>query len=105
MEEKEKVYSLFIDGLLWEMTWDWLLDIFRGEGEVSDVYVSRKRRQFNGGMFGFVRYKNLEEAMRAARNLNGARIGGRRIKVSLAKYDRRGVFRSGPMQVDSDKET
>ena len=90
--EKKKVYSLFIDGLPWKITWDWLLDIFRGEGEVLDVYVSKKRRRFNGSRFGFVRYKNLEKAMKAARNLNGARLRGRRLKVSLAKYDKRGVF-------------
>ena len=90
----EKGYSLFIDGLPWEMTWDWLLHIFSGEGEVSNVYVSKKRRRFNDSRFGFVRYKKLEEVMRAARNMNRARVRGRKLIVSFAKYDKQGMFHS-----------
>ena len=64
--------SLFVDGLPWEMNWRWLTHIFRGEGEVSDVYVSHKRRRCNSSKFGFVRFKKLEEATNAVNNLNGA---------------------------------
>ena len=67
----DEAFSLFIDGLPWEMNWSWLLQIFIGEGEVSDVYVSHKRRRFNNSKFGFVRFKKLEEATNAVNNLNG----------------------------------
>ena len=77
----EGIYSLFVDGLPWEMTWGWLKEIFRREGEVFDVYVSKKTRQFNSSKFGFVRYKKLEEARRAVRNMDGAMIKGRKLKV------------------------
>ena len=34
--------SLFIDDLPLDMAWVWLLQIFRGEGEVVDGFVSHK---------------------------------------------------------------
>ena len=72
-----EVYSLFIDELPMEMTWDWLLQIFRGEGEISDVYVSHKQRRMNDCRFGFVRFKKLEAAQNAIRNLDGIKIRGK----------------------------
>ena len=36
----QEVYTLFIDGLPMEMTWNWLLQIFKREGEVNDIFVS-----------------------------------------------------------------
>ena len=96
-------YSLFINGLPLEMTWDWLMQIFRGEGEVTDVYVSQKRRRFNNYRFGFVRFKKLEEARNVVKNLNGARIRGRRIKVSFVKYDKNGMPWNDFVQLEADK--
>ena len=88
--------SLFIDGLPREMTWDWLEQIFRGEGEISNVFISHKRRSKSDDRFGFVRFKRLEEAERAIRNLNGIKIRDNYIKVSFAKYDKRGMLWDGP---------
>ena len=82
---------LFVDGLPMEMTWKWLLQILKGKGDIIDVYVLRKRRSNNAGQFGFVHFKSLEEASKAVRNLNGAIIRGRSIKVSYAKYDKNGM--------------
>ena len=70
-------WTLFIDGLPMQMTWDWLLQNFRGEGEVIDVFVSQKRRRNNEWRFGFVHFKKLEDARNAIRNLNGVMIRGR----------------------------
>ena len=96
------VFSLFIDGLPKEMTRDWLLHIFRGEGVVSnvyifweegvvsDVYVSSKRRRFHDYRFGFVRFELLVDAKKAVRNLDGAKIRGYRLQVSFAMYDKNG---------------
>ena len=39
---------------------------------------------------GFVRFKRREEAMRAIKSLDGIKIGGKILKVSLAQYDRNG---------------
>ena len=101
---KEEVFTLFINGLPWEIPWERLSHLFREQGEVSDVYVSKKRRQFNGSRFGFVRYKHLEEVVKAARNLNGARLEGRRMEVSFAKYANKGLCHRGLAQVVSGRE-
>ena len=83
---KIMTYTLFIDDLPWEMSWVWLKQLFRGEGEVIDVFISQKRRRYSNGKFGFIRFKELEEVLNAVRNLDGAKIRGGRIKVSFAKY-------------------
>ena len=98
-------YSLFVNGLPWEMTWRWLQQIFKGEGEVIDIYVSRKARWFNICKFGFVRFKMLDEAMKAVRNLDGVMIRGRRLKVSFARYDKNGLFQNGSAMAETMKET
>ena len=101
----EGIYSLFVDGLPWEMTWGWLKEIFRREGEVFDVYVSKKTRQFNSSKFGFVRYKKLEEARRAVRNMDGAMIKGRKLKVFFAKYDKYRGRRNDSAMAENTKVT
>ena len=100
------VWTLFIDDLPTEMTWDWLLQIFRAEGEVVDVFVSQRRRLKSNRRFGFVRFKNLEEARNAVKNLNGVKIRGRSINVSFAKYkkDGRPMNESAPKEENKDRE-
>ena len=82
--------SLFIDGLPMEMTWRWLLHIFREVGVVLDVYVSQKRRNNHACRFGFVRFEKVEEASKAIKVLDGVKIRGKIMKVSFAKYDKDG---------------
>ena len=84
-----------------EMTWDWLLQIFMGEGEVIDVYVSQKRRKNNDCWFGFIRFKKLEETRSAVRNLNGVKIREKSLKVSFAKYHKKGMPWNGPLLQES----
>ena len=101
--ETDASVSLFVDGLPRDMSWDWLMQIFSGEGEIIDVFVSKKIRRFSGSRFAFVRFKKVEEALSAIRNLDGIRIRGRSIKVSFAKYDKQGMPRESPVLVDKDK--
>ena len=96
--------SLFIDGLPWEMNWSWLMQIFREEGELSNVYVSHKRRHFNNSKFGFVRFKKLEEATNAINKLNCLWIRGRRVMVLFAKYGTKRVFQNGLAIMETDKK-
>ena len=72
------------------MTWDGLLQIFRGEGEILEAFVSQKMSHNCDCRFGFVRFKRLGEARSAVRNLDGVKIRGKNIKVSFAKYDKNG---------------
>ena len=79
-----------------EMSWDWLLQIFRGVGEVVDVYVSHKRRIRNGCKFSFVRFKKIKEAKNAIRDLDGVKVRDRCMKVSFAKYNKKGLLWKNP---------
>ena len=47
-------------------------------------------RRNTGSHFGFVRFNNKEEAIRAQAKFDGVKIRGKTLKVSLAKYDRQG---------------
>ena len=73
------------------MTWDWLLQLFKFEGQVIEVFVSQKRQKNNDNRFDFVRYNTREEALNAVKNLNGIRLSGKTLKVSFAKYERNGM--------------
>ena len=79
------------------------MQIFRGVGEVFDIYISQKRRGFNCSKFGFVRFKRLDEATNTINNMNGAKIRGRRIKVAFAKYGKKDLFRNGSVIVETEK--
>ena len=100
---RKEAVTLFIDGLPMEMTWDWLLQIFKGEGEIIDVYVSQKRRRNNDCQFGFVRFKKLDEARKAIKNLNGVKIREKSLKVSFAKYDKEGRPWNGVVLQEAEK--
>ena len=95
--------SLFIDGFPMEMTCDWLLQIFKGEGEVTDVFVSQKKRENYYCRFGFVRFKELEKGKKAVRNLNGVKIMEKTVKVYFAKYDKSGLLYKGSHMQDKGK--
>ena len=84
-----------------KMTWEWLLQIFKGEGEVSDVFVSQKRRRNIDCRFGFVHVRKIDEARKAIFNLNGVKIRGKCLKVSFARFDKEGR----PWDVSRLKET
>ena len=60
----DNLVMLFVDDLSREMTWDWLYQIFKFEGQVINVYVSHKMRHTDSH-FGFVRFNKKEEAIRA----------------------------------------
>ena len=98
-------FSLFVDGLPLEMSWDWLQQIFRGEGDIIDVYVSKKIRRRSDCRFGFVRFRKLEEAKMAVRNLNGVMIREKIMRVSFAKYDKNGRLWTDSFMQEEENES
>ena len=84
------VVTIFIDNLPEDMTRDWLLQLFKFEGTVVDVYLSHRRRKRYRTPFGFVRYRWKAEAVRAMEKLNGVVVRGCKIEISLAKFNREG---------------
>ncbi|KAH7847805.1 hypothetical protein Vadar_030444 [Vaccinium darrowii] len=78
--------SVYVDNLPFEMDIVWLSQLFRGFGEVVDVYIPKKRSSRFNTKFGFVRFNSKEEALRAVQALHGIRIRDFNIQVNLARY-------------------
>lgn len=74
--------SLFIGNLSWETGWQELKEHFATIGEVlrADVAVGRDGRKKG---FGFIRYGNAEDAIKAIAELNGLEYMGRSLEVRL----------------------
>ncbi|KAG5562906.1 hypothetical protein RHGRI_005595 [Rhododendron griersonianum] len=64
----------------------WLHQLFKGYGEVVDVYIPNKRSSRFNTKFGFVRFKSRDEAERAVQNLNLILIRDCYIHVNLARF-------------------
>ena len=80
--------TLFVDNLPLSMTTSWLWQLCGLEGEVVDMYISRKKRQSNPLPFAFVRFSNKSEALKAIRNMSGMKIRGCSLELKEAKYKR-----------------
>ncbi|CAO2827513.1 unnamed protein product [Amaranthus hypochondriacus] len=84
------VFTLFVDGICSSTSINVLRLLFKGIGVVVDVFISRKSRTSRKDRFGFVRFKYREEAERAIKELNGQRLDGGTLRISMAKYKRGG---------------
>ncbi|KAH7841387.1 hypothetical protein Vadar_029255 [Vaccinium darrowii] len=67
---------------------EWLRQIFSSFGQVVDVFIPIKRSSSFNTKFGFIRFKEKEEAFRAIDALDGLLIRNFRIFVQLAKYSK-----------------
>ncbi|KAH7865037.1 hypothetical protein Vadar_001483 [Vaccinium darrowii] len=81
--------SVYVDNLPFEMDEVWLRQIFKGYGEVMDVYIPKKRSSRFNTKFGFIRFLSMEEAHRAIQDLDGFLIRDFNIHVNLAKFSHR----------------
>jgi len=62
--------------------------MFEKYGEIGDCYIPRDRRNMQGRGFGFVRFYRRKDAEYAAERMDGRRVGGRELRVNVAKYSR-----------------
>ncbi len=76
--------KLFIGSLDWNTTEDELKSLFAGLGEVEEAIIITDHAGRSKG-FGFVTYKNEEDAAKAIAELDGHQLGSRTIAVSEAK--------------------
>ncbi|KAK8598053.1 hypothetical protein V6N13_095445 [Hibiscus sabdariffa] len=90
MYSRKEGVSLFIFNLPEKLHWKGLWVLFSYHGDVLDAFISRKRSK-GGQRFGFVRYKSLEDALRAQQRLDGFHIYGSRVRVHLARLDSNGL--------------
>lgn len=79
--------KLFVGGLSWDTGNDALQAAFAKFGQIVEAAVVLDRDTGRSRGFGFVTFENALEASEAAKQMNGAELDGRTLKVNLA--DRR----------------
>ena len=85
---------LFCGGLAWATTTEDLRDAFAPFGEVVDAKVVTDRDTGRSRGFGFVTFATAEAAQSARESMDGAQLGGRTIRVDLARERQGGGGRS-----------
>ncbi|KAL4284387.1 hypothetical protein GQ457_16G026650 [Hibiscus cannabinus] len=98
--------TLFIDNLPERLHWQGLWLAFGRHGDVVDAFIATKRNK-KGRRFGFVRFSKKIDADRAIERLNGFKLFGSKITVSVAKYNTRVAYwrrvRTGQQETECRK--
>ena len=85
---------LFVGNISYRMTEDELRDTFGEFGDVTDTHIVTDRETGRSKGFAFITFAEASGA-EAALKLDGTDLGGRQIRVNLAKEDRGGGRRGG----------
>ncbi|KAL4340946.1 hypothetical protein GQ457_08G022140 [Hibiscus cannabinus] len=72
-KEDEGQVTLFVYNLPDKLHWKGLWTLFSHHGDVKDAFIPKKRSQ-SGHRFGFVRFANLVDALRALERFDGVKI-------------------------------
>ena len=83
--------TLFVDNIPNGLARTWFRNLFQRWGNVADVFISAKIRRNRDVLFGFVRYATVEEAKTAIEKVSGLAVQGRKLRVSMARYERGGA--------------
>ena len=86
--------KLFVAGLPWSINNDGLKELFAPYGEITDAVVIMDRETQRSKGFGFVTFKNSEDAKKAL-EMNDKEVEGRTLVVNVARprEDRNNSFR------------
>jgi RNA recognition motif-containing protein len=76
---------LFVGNLSYQTTEDELRQLFSGVANVSSVSLISERDSGRSKGFAFVEMASPEDAQKAIDELNGKSLGGRTIRVDLAR--------------------
>ena len=82
--------KLFVGGLAWGTTDAGLREAFERFGEVTDAKVIQDRETGRSRGFGFVSYANNADADTAIKEMDGAMVVGRAVRVNEAQDRPRG---------------
>ena len=77
--------NIYVGNLPFTTTNNELRELFAPHGEVDDAQVIMDRETGRSRGFGFVEMANDAEAQTAIRELDGSDMGGRSLKVNVAK--------------------
>lgn len=76
--------KLFVAGLPWAINNDSLRELFSQYGEITEAVVIMDRETQRSKGFGFVTFKNAEDA-KAALDMNDKEVEGRTLVVNVAR--------------------
>jgi len=88
--------KLFVGGLAWATDEASLLEAFQQFGPVAEAKVILDRETGRSRGFGFVTYENDADADTAMKELDGAQLDGRSIRVNEAQARQGGGGGGGP---------
>lgn len=87
--------KLFVGGLSWGTNDDVLRSSFERFGEIEEAKVITDRETGRSRGFGFVTFKEEDDALNAVSEMDGSAIDGRTVKVNEARERPRGDFGGG----------
>ncbi|KAD7477694.1 hypothetical protein E3N88_00830 [Mikania micrantha] len=82
-----KEITFFVSNLPEGITEDGFQRIFVGFGCLSDSYLARKRDR-GGNIFGFIRFKEVQNVHQLLQDLNEVKFEGVKLGVNIAKYNK-----------------
>jgi len=77
--------KVYVGNLPWSVDKEKLSEMFSSFGEIDEAIVIADKYSGRSKGFGFVTFKNDEDADKAVADMNGKDIEGRELKVSEAK--------------------
>ncbi len=77
--------KVYVGNLPWSVSKDSLTELFSGYGDIEEAIVISDKYSGRSKGFGFVTFKNDDDADKAVSEMNGKDIEGRELKVSEAK--------------------
>lgn len=93
---------LYIGSLHYNITEDMLRSIFEPFGKIDDLQLIMDSQTGRSKGYGFLTYRNADDAKRALDKLNGFELAGRSMKVGLGT-ERSETSWAGPGILDSDE--
>lgn len=78
--------SMFVGNMPEDVHVEWLKRTFSFYGKVVDAYIPASTRRGKGWCFGFVRFREMNLALRAINVVHGNSLGGRKLVVNIARF-------------------
>ena len=95
--------KIYVGNLSYNVDEDALREYFEGHGEIEEAVVIKERDTGRSKGFGFVTYASEEQAKAAVEAEDGRDMGGRPLRVSIAREVRRDRGGSGGGGGDRDR--
>lgn len=77
--------NIYVGNLSFQLTESELQELFANHGEVASTKIIKDQYSGQSRGFGFIEMPNDAEGHAAIQALNGAEVGGRSLKVSIAR--------------------